>query len=85
MEILLCGKEGEIKMYDDNHRRIEIYSKNFKIWIGIAFEDLRENDIFRIFDDNKIYYDDYTGNNIWIATSKAYLNKDNIWTVNTLY
>ena len=72
-------------MTDGCHRRIEIYSKNYGTWMDIAFEDLRQDDIFRIFDDNERYNDSFTGNNVWIAISKPYLNDEGIFTVNTLY
>ena len=72
-------------MTDYCHRRIEIYSKNYGTWIDIPFEDLRPNDIFRIFDYNERYADIFTGNNIWIASGEPFLNKDKILTIDTLY
>jgi hypothetical protein len=70
-------------MTNNDTRVIEIYSKNFG-WIEVPFNSLRKGDAFRIIDAGERYSDLFNSNNVWIATSDAYLHKG-MYTVDTLY
>jgi len=69
----------------EDGRDVEIYSKNFGTWIDIPFTSLRVGDAFRMFDNGQRYINVMDGNNVWIATSNPYVNKDGIYTIDTLY
>lgn len=66
-------------------RIIEKFNKETKVWEEIEFPALVNGDIFRIIDDGERYINKADGNNVWIATGDPYLNKDEIWAIDTLY
>ena len=65
-------------------RKIEVFNETHSKWVEIDFESLKDRDIFRIRDNEKRHIDE-DGNNIWIAKSSPYLNKDSILTVDTVF
>lgn len=67
-------------------RKFERYDKSTKQWEEVEFQDLKINDIFRIFDNNERYFDPETDNNIWVVDSNPYCDlKTNELKVDTLY
>lgn len=66
-------------------RIIERYNKKTNDWEVINFEELIKNDVFRIFDNGERYINSSDGNNVWIAKSEPYLNKDGVYIIDTLY
>lgn len=62
-------------------RRVEKYI-NGK-WVDIKFEDLKNDDIFKLFESTNepvLGLKEFT---VFYATSDAYINKDNIWCIDT--
>lgn len=66
-------------------RIIERYNKETNNWEVIKFKELTKDDIFRIFDNDIRYVNLADGNNVWVAKSEPYLNKDGVYTIDTLY
>ncbi len=66
-------------------RVVERFNRETGLWEEIEFKKLVIGDIFRLFDDGERYVNKADGNNVWIATGIPYLNKDNIWAIDTLY
>jgi len=69
----------------NDERIIEKFNKEINEWEEIPFFNLKEGDIFRIFVDKKRFIDRNDGNNVWIAKSDSFINKDCIWEIYTLY
>ena len=66
-------------------RRTERLNKETKNWDCVEFQELKDGDVFRLFDNEERYINKADGNNVWIAKGIPYLNNDNIWTVDTIY
>lgn len=66
-------------------RVVERFNRETGLWEEIEFKKLVIGDIFRFFDDGERYVNKTDGNNVWIATGIPFLNKDNIWAIDTLY
>ena len=66
-------------------RKIEKYDLKVNKWVEIDFKDLKNGDIFRIFDNGKRYVSKKDGNNVWITKGSPHQNEDGIWSVNTVY
>lgn len=64
-------------------RTCERAIKNSHSFESIEFKELKEGDLFRLFDDfNPVI--DSNGFTIWKALSDAYLNDEGIWQVNIM-
>ena len=57
--------------------------KNDK-WVEIDFKDLKPHDNFQLINPDGSYHEDEFGYTNWIAISEAYINKDGVYTVDTL-
>lgn len=66
-------------------RIIGVFNKKTGFWDTVEFKDLKNDDIFRIFDNGERYVNPKDGNNVWIATSDPYQNIEGILTIDTLY
>jgi hypothetical protein len=66
-------------------RRVERFNKETGHWDEVEFKNLTIGDIFRLFDGEERYVNKADGNNVWIAKGKPYINKDGVWTIDTLY
>ena len=51
-------------------------------WIEIDFKDLKENDIFRLYEPSGEKVMDEGGKYQFVALCAAYQNEDGIWTTN---
>jgi hypothetical protein len=59
-------------------RKCEILKSN--TWKEIDFKDLKENDIFRLFEPTGESVKDIDGSTKFAAMCDAYQNEDGIWT-----
>ena len=66
-------------------RIVEIFNKEKSAWEEIEFSNLEVGSIFRFFDNGERYVNKNDGNNVWVATSKPYLNDDGVLQIDTLY
>jgi hypothetical protein len=66
-------------------RTIRVFLRNSGNWSKCEFEDLKDGDIFKIYDGEERYSNPETGDNVWIAVGEPYRNEDGIWTIKTLY
>lgn len=66
-------------------RTIEKFNNKSNTWDCIKFKDLKNDDIFRIFDNGERYVNKADGNNVWIAVGNPYINNDGIWSIQTIY
>jgi len=62
-------------------RVIERYNRIVKMWFKVDLKDLREGNIFRIYDNEKRYINRLNGSSVWIATGDPYQNDTGIWTI----
>jgi len=61
-------------------RSCEVLSNND--WKGIEFKNLKENDIFRLYEPSGEKVMDEGGKYEFVALCAAYQNEDGIWTTN---
>jgi len=64
-------------------RTVQRYNLETNEWEDIKFEQLRKGDIFQLF-DNGIQVEDDAGYTRFQAISDAYLNDDDIYTVDIM-
>lgn len=64
-----------------NNERIVLKKNNFT-WQDINFSDLKDGDIFSLFEPSGEQVVGNNGEKEFIATSDAFLNDDGIWSVN---
>lgn len=64
---------------------LDVFDKNISKWTSVDFFELSDGCIFRMFDCGHRYYNEETGDNVWVAIGVPYKNKDGIWTIKTLY
>ena len=68
-------------------RVIYVFSKKYKSWQECQLKDMRDGDVFKIWDNGERYVSPVDGNNMWIVNGKPYKNgpNDGDWAVDTLY
>lgn len=49
-------------------RTVKVFNRTEGVWQDRDFNELKRNDIFRLYDDGKRYTNQKTGDNVWIAS-----------------
>jgi hypothetical protein len=69
----------------NTQEQLKFILKTLEHGLKYHLPSLRIGDAFRFFDNGERYVNKLDGNNVWIATSEPYVNKDGINTIDTLY
>jgi len=63
-------------------RKVEVFTDDG--WEEIEFENLKVNDIFRMFESDGEPVEGEKGSHIFIAKSNPYLTEEDVWTIKVI-